>query len=511
MAYIPPNSTVQYFSDLGLSRDDTLYFNSVSSKNAYFADLTKIASEENVTYISKEKGIIRSSLPMSTAINIGYLRYKNTSFENFWFYAFVTNVEYTNNGLTEIHFEIDNMMTYMGIFTLGECFVERQHVTNDAIGANIADEGLDTGYYIVNETTTSGFFTLNKIVVFFNPAASTVERNGAIRNGIYSGSAAVAFDSAEAANLFLRRLTDNNQSDSVVAVMMLPDKMVENWEQALPGAHKVYITKNYNKIDGYSPRNNKLFVYPYNFLEVSNSEGQSISYKYEQFGDPGGDYPNTCDFSIYSVAGASPELLLSPHLYNGINRYDIAENALSMSKFAQCDYTIDSYRAMLAQKNSTFVQDLLSDSTNVAIGALTGNVAAVATGVSSAVSRVTDTLISNAVRRPAPNVSKGRYAPNVASALMTKDFYFYKMSITHNYAEMLDNYFDMFGYAVRQHLVPNMNARPNWTYCKTIGCTVHGNMPSSAARDIESMFDNGVRFWKNHNNIGNYSLNNAPA
>lgn len=56
--------------------------------------------------------------------------------------------------------------------------------------------------------------------------------------------------------------------------------------------------------------------------------------------------------------------------------------------------------------------------------------------------------------------------------------------------------FDMFGYAVHQHLTPNMNARPNWTYCKTIGCIVHGNMPASAARDIESMFDSGVRFWK---------------
>lgn len=511
MAYIPPNSTVQYFSDLGLSRDDTLYFDSVSSKNAYFANLPKIASEESMTYVSREKGIIRSSLSMSTAINIGYMRYKNTGFENFWFYAFVTDVEYINNGLTEIHFEIDNMLTYMGVFTLGECFVERQHTIGDEIGANIAEEGLDTGYYVVNETTTSGFFSLNKIVVFFNPAASTVARTGAIRNGIYSGSAAVSFDTADEANTFLRRLTDNNQSDSVVAVMMLPEQMIRAWEQALPGVHKVYITKNNTDLDGYTPRNNKLFTYPYNFLEVSNCEGQSITYKYEQFGDPGGEHPNTCDFSLYSVAGASPELLLCPHLYNGSDRYDIASNALSMAKFAQCDYTIDTYRAMLAQKNSTFVQDLLADSTNIAVGAMSGNVGTVTSGAASALSKISDTLISNAIRRPMPNVSKGRYAPDVASALMLKEFLFYKMSITKNYAEMIDNYFDMFGYAVRQHLVPNMNARPNWTYCKTIGCIVHGNMPASAARDIESMFNSGIRFWKNHNNIGNYSLNNAPA
>ena len=76
---------------------------------------------------------------------------------------------------------------------------------------------------------------------------------------------------------------------------------------------------------------------------------------------------------------------------------------------------------------------------------------------------------------------------------------------------MLDSYFDMFGYAVKQHGVPNMNARPNWTFVKTIGCSVGGNIPADDASKIEDIFNRGIRFWKNHNNIGNYSLNNAPA
>ena len=148
---------------------------------------------------------------------------------------------------------------------------------------------------------------------------------------------------------------------------------------------------------------------------------------------------------------------------------------------------------------------------NVAVGALSRGAAGAASASVGTVSLVTDTLISNAFRTPAPSVDKGRSAPDIMFGLLAKEFYFYTRTITKNYAIMLDDYFDMFGYAVRQHLVPNMNARPNWTYCKTVGCIVHGNMPASAARDIESMFDKGVRFWKNHNNIGNYSLDNAPA
>ena len=95
--------------------------------------------------------------------------------------------------------------------------------------------------------------------------------------------------------------------------------------------------------------------------------------------------------------------------------------------------------------------------------------------------------------------------------MRTKNFYFTKMCITKNYAMMIDNFFDMFGYAIRQHNVPNMNARPNWTYVKTVGCSVSGNLPADDGAAIEKIFDKGVRFWKNHNNIGNYSLNNAAS
>lgn len=84
------------------------------------------------------------------------------------------------------------------------------------------------------------------------------------------------------------------------------------------------------------------------------------------------------------------------------------------------------------------------------------------------------------------------------------------MCITKNYASMIDDYFTMYGYAVRNTLTPNMNARPNFTYVKTKGCIVHCNCPAEDARAIEEMFDNGIRFWKNHNNIGNYNLNNSP-
>lgn len=500
MAYIPPNSTVQYFSDLGLSRDDTLYFDSVSSKNTYFANLTKIASEESLTYVSREKGIIRSSLPMSTAINIGYMRYKNTSFENFWFYAFVTDVEYINNGLTEIHFEIDNMMTYMGVFTLGECFVERQHTIGDNIGDNICDERLEIGDYKYRAVTSSETTTTLSIVVLATVDKDGTAGNGSIDGNIYNGCQLLKFRTAADVNAFLNKLTDEQKSSAIVSMNMIP----ESYAGSTINHHEIVINKPYADIDGYKPKNNKLFIYPYNYISVTNLQGNFADFRYEFFSG------TSAYFTIEGMLSANPELIMTPVNYKGVQK-NYSEK-MSLSGFPSCSYAIDSYKAYLAQERSNVAIDALSSMSSGDLRAvsqaaqLLQNVPGA--GVLSSVASITGEMYKYSQRPPQAGGNQGS---DTLVNLGQKDFVFIQKNITRNYAEMIDNYFDMFGYAVRQHLVPNMNARPNWTYCKTIGCIVHGNMPASAARDIESMFDSGVRFWKNHNNIGNYSLDNAPA
>lgn len=524
MTYIPPNSTVQYFADLGLSRDDTLYFSSVSAKNTYFSNLDKIATEEALSYVSREKGVIRSSLSMATAINIGYLRFKNTGFENFWFYAYVTNVEYTNNGLTEIHFEIDNMMTYMGIFSLGECFVERQHVTNDTVGANLCDENLAFGDYKYRKVSKTGDMQ-DVVCVVTSTIGSDGETPAYSSNagGIYNGCAVFALSSKDAVDTYIKKLTDNAKSDAVISMCMMP--------RAFSTTNLNHIEysfdKPYTDIDGYTPKNNKLFIYPYNYITVYNSEGNFADFRYEFFSGV------KAAFSAEGLISPNPEIVLTPVFYKGSgSTYNYAEKIV-LSGFPSCAFSIDSYKAYLAQERSNLAVSVMStmDSGTLRsaalggqaigaagkvaniVGSATGNAAVAAGGAAiSSVGNAVGAAMSEQYRySQKPPHAGGAQGSNIVFSAGGKDFFFLQKNITRNYAEMIDNYFDLFGYAVRQHLVPNMNARPNWTYCKTIGCTVHGNMPASAARDIESMFDNGIRFWKNHSNIGNYSLNNAPT
>ena len=88
-------------------------------------------------------------------------------------------------------------------------------------------------------------------------------------------------------------------------------------------------------------------------------------------------------------------------------------------------------------------------------------------------------------------------------------FLFYHRHITAQFARIIDEYFDMYGYALHRVAIPNVQARKRWTYVKTIGCAVVGTMPADDMRKIQQIFDNGVRFWRNPSEVGNYSLDNS--
>lgn len=510
---ISPNTNIDFFPDLGITENDTLYFATLESKNNYFANLSKLASVANYSYNRRERGVLKVQLPMTTAFKIGYMRYKNTNFENFWFYAFVDSVEYDNNETAIIRFHIDVLTTYMGVFELGQCFIERQHTISDGIGENIADEGLGTGEYVIEQEHRTGFFDKYSISIIYLPQENS-EYKGGYYNGLYSGCAIEQYESAELANAAIDSFVQNNQLDSIIAIYMLPTHYTAKWSETEVTGDTLLFDKPYTSINGYIPRNKKLFCYPYKFVDVYNSEGESTQYMYEFFNTLPDDVSSgKYSFLVYGAANANPQIVCAPQAYKNDNGDAGAnwEEQISMSHFAQCAVAIDSYKAYLAQVNSTFLHDSAKTmATGVAMAWSSFEDQAPIYGAKM-LRDITSILVDNVVRPKSPMTAKGSTVSDVGVATKLKDFYFYEKCITKSYAKMLDSYFDSFGYAVRQVGTPNMNARPHWTYCKTIGCVVHGNLPADDARQIERMFDNGVRFWKSVDELGNYSLDNSPV
>lgn len=82
------------------------------------------------------------------------------------------------------------------------------------------------------------------------------------------------------------------------------------------------------------------------------------------------------------------------------------------------------------------------------------------------------------------------------------------VAVRREFAEMIDEFFDMYGYAIERVKVPNVNGRRSWNYVKCQNSCHKGNMPANFLDQINDIFDAGITFWHT-SDVGNYSLDNS--
>ena len=112
----------------------------------------------------------------------------------------------------------------------------------------------------------------------------------------------------------------------------------------------------------------------------------------------------------------------------------------------------------------------------------------------------------------AADVARGNiHSGNVDVASGKKTFWGGRISVSHQYARMIDDFFTKFGYATKRVKIPNRNSRPHWNYVKTVSATMTGSVPSDDMKKICSIYDNGVTFWKHGYEVGRYDLDNSPV
>ena len=88
-------------------------------------------------------------------------------------------------------------------------------------------------------------------------------------------------------------------------------------------------------------------------------------------------------------------------------------------------------------------------------------------------------------------------------------FYTYCRSAKQEFAQIIDDFFTMYGYATKSIKVPNRDVRPHWCYTKTVNCIIVGSMAQNDINRICNIYNNGITFWKNGNEVGDYSLDNS--
>lgn len=531
--YIQPNSTIKFLSNCPLDKtyDHTIYFTSANNQEAYFSSLAKYTLNAQ-SYQRINNGSMKVEIKADNLYNCNYLMFRNTSFGGKWFYAFVTSVEYVNNIVSLVTFEIDVMQTWFFDYELTENFVDREHSLTDIPGANIVPEQLECGDYVTDDFDSSGHGGINTIVVaatFKKDGSDYVDISGGRYGGVFSGLYYTTFsaDASGAASCasWIDGAVSAGKGDGIVAIFQMPNDFVAGLNS---GVKTYEVEKTFNTsqmgLNGYAPRNKKLLTYPYNFMYVSNLQGNAAAFPYENF--PTARLSGKIKFLLAGDMSTTPSVILAPMGYNGLPvslpNYD---EKIVLSNFPQCSWNTDSFKAWLAQSGGSFAVSSLANAGNSAIGlgralstpigtaggavdmaafqAATG-VAGIAAGA-AVLGAVTEVLQHSIM----PNQAHGSTGSITMGAVGLMDFCFMHKHIKAEFAAIIDDYFDMYGYATHRVKVPNRAVRAHWTYTKTIGCKIKGSCPADDEAKICSIYDKGITFWRNGNEVGNYSLDNS--
>lgn len=499
--------------------EHTIYFETWSEQQRYFSGLeNKFLTGHTYQRVASNK--IRVQINADELIGYNYLMFKNPRQGNKWYYCFITEpAAYINEVTSEITYEVDVMQTWAFDYNLRECFVEREHPEHDTMGGNLVPENLECGefkLYPVNAPDPSRPvvtpFKSFKIGILASIDKEYNQAEGGNYASMYSGLRVLTFDTAQEANNFIKWATSKNLAESIVGVYMIPSIFEPGTPtQGKPGgAHlgvNQHIKKKLDTLDGYKPRNNKLFTMPYNGIMVTNNAGKVVQYGYEYFYPYPSVVPN--DNIVLAVASSGvncPEYVLYPWFYKGLD-YNYNER-ITLTDTPQCGFNVDTFRAWLAQH-----QFAISSDTLVNVGKIVGGLASsnpigagvALSGVHGIYNQVKN-VQEHSLLAPTAVGNTGGGAVNINSGHFGFDIYYY--TITAEFAKIIDDYFTMYGYQTNRVKVPNTHVRPNWTYTKTVNCLIVGDVPADAASKICNNFNNGITFWKNGNNIGDYSLPN---
>ena len=527
MIVVPDSDIILLKSPLKLDNYNQITFASVTAQYNYFNSLPKL-EYDGCTYQRKD-GVIRYNTDKEENIDAprfedllqyNYCMYKNDSYKDKWFYAYVTDVKYINDGMSEVTIDTDVFQTWQFDIIYMNSFIEREHVSDDTIGAHTIPEGLETGEYVINlcgecETNLDSCYTI--IGTTFLPDNTPGTWGAQQYGGVFSGLKYVAFRDMGSANKFIKAMDTLDKADALTTMFMIPTSFVPgiSWITGDLGGQtgiEVGIIPNYTgaiiirndinltipaTLNGYTPKNNKMYCYPWNVLSITNNNGGNAEYHYEDFVN------NNPIFSIAGVVCPGGSMKLYPNNYKKYLETPSIRSGYNFGliggKYPQCSWQSDSYTNWLTEQSvnqavqytKASVQSVLSsDPTNL-------------------LDSVTNILAERYTHSLQPPQAHGTNSGDVNFAMSQAGFTYYKMSVKYEYAKMADDYLTAYGYKVNRLATPNIHKRSNWDFIKCIDVNLEGNIPEKDLDKIRALFNNGCTFWHTTQYYLDYSQNNT--
>ena len=511
-----------------------LTFSNATAQYTYFNGLTHLTAD-NFTYQRKDS-IIRFPEHIDNLIGYNYVMYQNEAYTNKWFYAFITNMEYVNDHMTNITIKTDCFQTWQFDIIYKKSFIEREHVNDDTISKHSVPEQIETGDYVCGSTATIWSGNSTYIIIGATKQPSEIGLNmDRYYNGIFSGCQYIAFDSTLGAGNYLRAMDALGIGDAVVNVFLAPTGLcgnvsfstisidigggqtittkcgkvpMSNSAVLLDTSLSIYQPTNLN---GYTPKNNKMFMWPYCYFYVSNNAGQDVEYRYEDFVN------NVAQFKTYG--SLTPGCSIRTYPVNYKNYTDVSgkehfNSGITAPKYPVCSWTTDLYKNWATQNTLNLGFSTVGSATAILGGGamllsgvgIPAGLGLVASGVGMAGNLVKEYYQHSFTPPQAQgNVNSG----DVVYSSDKMSIQYFKMTIRKEYAEIIDNYFSTYGYKVNLVKIPNVTGRLNWNFVKTVDCNLEGNIPQADLDELKGMFNRGVTFWHNTSTFLDYTQSNT--
>lgn len=515
--YIAPNSKIYLLRNvpLDITQEHTIYWATAAAQATYFASKAKYTYDAQ-SYQRANRGTLRISALADNLYDCNYLMFQNTSFGTKWFYAFIKSVNYINNAVTEVEYVLDELQTWWFDYSFTDSFIVREHVTNDQIGDNLQPENLELGEYVIKNRYIVDYSSDMSIIVAATFDTSYQKTPTTQYSGLFSGLHFNAFpDTAQGrqdAAQFI--LGAGDQVSGIVAIFYAPTAFISNG----PSPRYSYShAMEFDTFGFYTPHNNKIYTWPYSFLQGTNLQGETHDYRFERW------FGNSFSFYIYGDFTPNATVLLVPTDYklDAAGNFENFDERITLTGFPQISFATDSYRAWLASVASQpfgWLLDKVSDQATPWVGVAASVVGGIATGLSSEIpgmgavgsmaNQIGNLMGQKENHLHDPNTGHGNGTTSTMAAIGKMYFQLQHKQITEEFARIIDRYWDLYGYASNRIGIPNLTARPHWSFIQTRGCQITGSIPADAARTITALWDKGITVWRNASEVGNYSLDN---
>ena len=529
---------------------DRQYTNVLSYSEAQMLELCQanlVAQADKYSFL-RPTGSIMAGFTYAQCLQANYIAFQNPDYSNKWFFAWIDDVIYKGDKNTEITFTVDAWSTWFDKWKKKTCFINRQHVNDDTIGLHTIPENLDVGE-VVQESITEDIAYGNDFGYWIAVASNWKIKDGSSGDEILESDKGTQYagitvydNTVFGTQLFFFHITDlssfkdlvllllrtnaDGHIEDVQNIFILPDVAIDQSKLQSHSAKVIsdentfsFYTMSYdmspekfnteiNKITSfsdYTPKNNKCFVYPYNYLFVSNNQGSNNIYKYEDFNTEKCIFEN--QFSI--AIGGSGRIV--PKNYKGMATND--DEALALGKYPTCAWSSDAFTNWLTQNSVNMAVSL-----GLTAGAIAGTIAtggatapALAGAVMSVAGNIGNTIGQFYQASLLPNINGGQANGDIIWACNRNMFSFRQMRVKTEYLKIIDDFFTRFGYAIKSLEIPNITGRKYWNYVE-IGASEeigYGEVPAKYMDTINNACRRGVTIWHNHNNVGNYNLNNT--